>query len=201
MAKPEPSLAKLPQELIDNITQYSEYNDLDRLSMTCRLLRAAVFPKLFEDIKMAYKSDNEEPFQRFEPRTVPYPRVYRLLLTILERRDLASLVKSIDLQLRGFRGSRRKWMKPLILPKKYRHDPLFGYAMEKTEFQRTQWWMSAIEKNGLDFIALLFICVCPNLEFLSLGLDVLQENDLCGDRSALHEERSSSRHSCPAIQD
>jgi hypothetical protein len=63
MAKPEPSIAMLAQELIDNITQYAEHSDLSRLSMTCRTVRAAVFPKLFKNIRMVWGGDSEEQSQ------------------------------------------------------------------------------------------------------------------------------------------
>ena len=171
-------MAALPQELIDNITQYAEHSDLSRLSMTCRAVRAAVFPQLFKNISIVWGRDGEEQSQYATQQKVASLRISSLVWVLLGKPGLASLVQSIRIEFKtgNSRRTREKWVQT-AMPKSTLHTALFGPAMEGVGSRKQRMWARIVEKNGLDGLALLFISICPKLEYLNLGLDYLREND------------------------
>ena len=184
-------LCRLPQELIDNIAQYAEHVDLLSLSSACKATRRAILPILFKYIKVTCKGDEEKPSESSKPQTVVHPRIDLLLRMIIEEPYLAQRVRSIKLELIGFCGSMRKRRNPTSS----KHNglvELFKLGMAEADCQTTKQWANAIGKNELDVMILLLICLCRDLESLTLKLDFIQENQSLS--SLLIHDREKHKH-------
>lgn len=176
------STTHLPQEMVDMITAHLTTPDISRLSRTCKLLRAATLPSLYEEVSMCWtyrglKEDTEERSYA--------PRLDLLLRTLLEVPDLAKSVSSIDLQAVSVPSPSATQIQ------------LFEAASRQMRLPQSDLWRTAIREGYAGPLICLLLATCTRLRFLSLGPKFVRDSIfLPGFLAALARVSPSSEWRC-----
>ncbi|KAH7358930.1 hypothetical protein B0T11DRAFT_285400 [Plectosphaerella cucumerina] len=146
-----PSLSDLPTELLQAILVYTTKADNLSLSTVNRRLSDEARARLYQDITLEWKTEE-------------IPPVCKLLQTLIEHKELRTLVRSLHLSGQG----------PLDIDI---HTPVIPLALDadkassiirSTRFPHVETWETAFREGNLDAILALLVTLLPQLIRLSV---------------------------------
>ncbi|CAO2653977.1 Nn.00g107100.m01.CDS01 [Neocucurbitaria sp. VM-36] len=85
------TLQALPDELLDSILTGLDFRDANKLSMTCKHLRAVALPVAYHSITLEWSNATRQ-----QGKIPKAPQCHKLLRTLIERPEYVKLVKSLD---------------------------------------------------------------------------------------------------------
>ncbi|KAF2115673.1 hypothetical protein BDV96DRAFT_54248 [Lophiotrema nucula] len=190
------SITTLPQELLDKVFRHCRH-DLYALSLTCEALRVATLETLYERILILYdewiKPNPQVSIKRFD---ISSPRLRHLLRTILERPNYALFVHHLEVRAFGSRSPSPGWFETRVSATESSHQQIepYGINQHASRLGLRDSWRQAIGEGLATVLVSLLLSLCPNIQHLTLGVDVIGRNHFLAEFIAQAIVSKSSFH-------
>jgi hypothetical protein len=183
------SITSLPNELTDMIFAYLPFWSILGLSKTCKRLYKATLPLLYRDINMQWKGQS----------TSKRPKIEKLLRTLIEKPEVARMVKNIQLCARNCvfwtdDGALKLSRKITSVFMSREERRLYEHTIETLPLSQAEYWKEVIARDdNLYAIMPLVISQCTHLESLSTSILFLLDVDWLKDliRYAVNSSQES----------
>ncbi|KAI9697875.1 MAG: hypothetical protein M1820_007662 [Bogoriella megaspora] len=164
-------LVQLDDNLTNDIFRHVEQRDLRSLALSCKALKRRAEPLLYETIDWTWQAARDEKRN---------PQTQLLLRSVVQNSRLGSHVKHVSFQAVGYRVSRDE-SKPTSTPKlKPKELARAIEAIATAGLQNPHQWQAALADGNLDATVALFLAQLCNLLSLSIGPDLLKNNQFLG---------------------
>ncbi|KAJ3547609.1 hypothetical protein NM208_g1427 [Fusarium decemcellulare] len=185
-------LLDCPKEVQLATIEYLAPSDLAILSRASQGLHRLVEPLLYSAIELSWTLQC-------------HPPVTQLLRTLLEKPELSSHVRRLDLSGHGFADESDVWDRPDALPSiaPLPNDKL-SEAVKNIQVSDTtaDLWVDNVQSGASDAVVAVLISLMPNLERLSLSANWTSETHFLGImfRSALCDTQQDSPRRFPCLK-
>lgn len=192
------SLGSLPRELFDAVmSNIEDRADFSSLSRTCKAIRSLTIQLVFENVTMLWANNVRQRYDVRDSQMIANlrkqnsrvtetepgcecPRLDLLLRSILENPKLGNYVQKINLQCFGWdraRFGRKPSLPPP--PDTDEYQALVLAAMRRTGISKSrlkEHFELGLKTNEIDIAIDFLIVLCPNIESLTLSVDIVARN-------------------------